>query len=157
MKVTADLQALLAGHAFFAGLDPASVETLAGCGHNVHFPAGARILREGDPADEFYVLRRGRVAVQIAVPGRGPLVVETLGPGELLGVSWLFPPHRWAFDAEALEPTGAVALDAACLRGKCDADPALGYELFKRFARLMRDRLQATRLQLVDMYGTAAG
>ena len=93
------------------------------------------------------------MSVEIATPQGTPIVVETLGAGELLGVSWLFPPHRWAFDAVAQERTSATALDAACLRGKCDDDPVLGYALFKRFALLMRDRLQASRLQMLDVYG----
>jgi CRP-like cAMP-binding protein len=145
---------LLAEHPFFAGLEPADLDLLAGCGHNVHFRSGQRILAEGDPADVFYVVRSGRACLEISVPGRTPLVIQTVGPGELLGVSWLFAPHRWAFDATALAETTAVALDAACLRGKCDADPRLGYALMSRFAQLLRDRLQATRLQLLDVYGT---
>lgn len=144
---------LLAEHPFFAGLEPADIDLLAGCGTNVHFRAGQRIMVEGDPADVFYVLRSGRVSIEIGVPGRAPLVIDTVVAGEILGVSWLFAPHRWSFDATALDETSAVAVDGACLRGKCDADPRLGYLLMSRFARLLRDRLQATRLQLLDVYG----
>ena len=147
---------LLGEHPFFAGLPPDTLELIAGCGHNVHFAEDSRIISESDPADIFYVLRRGKVAIEIDTPRRGPLVIETIGPGDLLGVSWLLPPYRWTFDARAVEPTGAIAIDAACLRGKCDDDPVLGYEMFKRFAGLVRDRLQATRLQLVDVYGNNA-
>ncbi|MDH4144204.1 MAG: cyclic nucleotide-binding domain-containing protein [Acidimicrobiia bacterium] len=145
---------LLAEHPFFAELEPADLDLLAGCGANVHFRAGERILVEGEPADVFYVLRSGRVSLEIGVPGRAPLVIDTVGAGEILGVSWLVAPHRWAFDAIALGETSAVALDAACLRGKCDADPRLGYALMSRFARLLRDRLQSTRFQLLDVYGS---
>ena len=147
---------LLGDHPFFVGLPPDTLEMIAGCGHNVHFAEDSRIISESDPADIFYVLRRGKVAIEIDTPRRGPLVIETIGPGDLLGVSWLLPPYRWTFDARAVEPTGAIAIDAACLRGKCDADPVLGYEMFKRFAGVVRDRLQATRLQLVDVYGSDA-
>ncbi len=147
---------LLGEHPFFAGLPPDTLELIAGCGHNVHFAEDSRIISESDPADIFYVLRRGKVAIEIDTPRRGPLVIETIGPGDLLGVSWLLPPYRWTFDARAVEPTGAIAIDAACLRGKCDDDPVLGYEMFKRFAGVVRDRLQATRLQLVDVYGSDA-
>jgi CRP/FNR family transcriptional regulator, cyclic AMP receptor protein len=143
---------LLAEHPFFAGLDPADVDLLAGCGANVRFAAGSRILAEGEPADLFYVLRSGRAALEVSVPGRKPLVIETLGPGEILGVSWLFAPYRWAFDATALDDVSAVGLDAACLRAKCDEDTRLGYVLMSRFAVLLRDRLQAARLQLLDVY-----
>ncbi len=100
------------------------------------------------------MLRRGKVAIEIDTPRKGPLVIETIGAGDILGVSWLLPPYRWAFDARAVEPTGAIALDAHCLRGKCDGDPVLGYELFKRFAGLIRDRLTATRLRALDLYGS---
>ena len=95
------------------------------------------------------------VALEVFTPTRGPVVIETLGPGEVLGWSWLFPPYRWHFDAQAVEPVRAVALDGGCLRGKCEEDPRLGYELTRRFAAIMMDRLQATRLRLLDVYCNA--
>ncbi len=147
---------LLAEHPLFDGLSNNWLELVAGCGQNVHFKENAPIISENGPADLFYVIRRGRVAIELATPRRGPLTIETLGPGEVLGVSWLLPPYRWGYDARSVQPTSAVAIDAACLRGKCDDEPALGYEMFKRFAGLVRDRLQATRLQLVDLYGNDA-
>jgi len=146
----------LSEHAFFDGLPGDTLELISGCGWNVHFDSNARIISENAPADTFYVLRTGKVAIEINTPHRGSVVIETIGPGDLLGVSWLLPPYRWTFDSRAVEPTSAIAIDAACLRGKCDDDPALGYELFKRFAGLVRDRLQATRLQLLDLYGDDA-
>ena len=153
MKSIADL---LHDHPFFSGLSESTLELVSGCGVNEHFADDAEIIGENEPADTFYVIRKGRVAVEIETPRRGPLVIDTVGPGDILGVSWLLPPYRWTFGARAIEPTDAVALDAACLRGKCDDDPALGYEMFKRFAGLVRDRLQATRLQLADLYGNSA-
>ena len=153
MKSISDL---LAEHKFFEGMTPEALELIAGCGTNVHFKADTPIISEDQPADVFYVLRTGRVALEVATPRRGPLVIETVGPGEILGVSWLLPPYRWTFDGRAMTATSAVALDAACLRQKCDDDPALGYEMYKRFAGLVRDRLLATRLQLVDFYGNDA-
>ncbi len=89
----------------------------------------------------------------MAAPGRPPLVLQTVGAGDILGWSWLIPPYHWMFDAVALEPTRTIALDGRCLRGKCEADRVLGYELLKRFAHIMEQRLQATRLQLLDLYG----
>lgn len=154
MKTIGDL---LADHPFFGGLPSDAIDLIAGCGRNVHFEADAQIIVESEPADVFYVLRSGKVALEVNAPRGGPLVIETIGPGEILGVSWLVEPYRWTFDARAVEPVSAVELDAACLRDKCDADPVLGYELLKRFARLMRVRLQATRLQLMDLYGNHAG
>jgi CRP/FNR family transcriptional regulator, cyclic AMP receptor protein len=88
------------------------------------------------------------------VPGRGPITVETIGPGEILGWSWLFPPYRWHFDGRAVEGTRAIAFDAKCLRLKCEEDHDLGYELVKQFAHVMMERLQATRLRMLDVYGT---
>ena len=93
------------------------------------------------------------MALQVFVPGRGPITLDTLGAGEVLGWSWLFPPYRWHFDAQTVEQTRAIAFNGECLRTKCDADPHLGYALMQRFAHIMMQRLQATRLQLLDMYG----
>jgi hypothetical protein len=93
--------------------------------------------------------------VEVIAPQRGAITIETVGDGELLGWSWLIPPFQWHFDARALNLTRAIALDARCLRGKCDADPALGYELLKRFSQVMEQRLEATRLQLLDLYVNA--
>ena len=151
MKSISDL---LHEHALFAGLDEPTLELIAGCGTNVHFRPDQPILRANDPADVFYVLRNGRVAVEVDTPRGGPIMVETLGAGEVLGVSWLLPPHRWTFDARAIDDSSAISIDAACLRGKCDDDPALGYALFTRFAGLIHSRLQAARLQLLDVYGS---
>ena len=147
------IEQLLAGHPFFSGLPQPDVSFIAGCGRNVVFQAGAYIFREGEPADQFYILRHGRVALEIFAPERGPIVVETVDEGEVLGWSWLFPPYRWSFDARAIDLTRAVALDGACLREKCDDDPRLGYELTRRFVPILVGRLEATRIRLLDLYG----
>jgi CRP-like cAMP-binding protein len=148
---------LIAGVGAFAGLDRPYLELIAGCGSTTGFDAGTYLFREGDPADNFFIVRRGRIALEVFAPGRGQTIVATLGPGELVGWSWLFPPYRWHFDGRAVERVRALAFDAACLRGKCDADHTLGYELMQRFASSMLARLQATRLQLLDVYGSTAG
>lgn len=156
---TTTIRDLLADHRFFAGLPPADLDLIAGCGVNVAFRAGAMVAREGDPADRFFVVREGHGAIEVHAPGRGALVVATAGPGDVIGWSWLFPPHQWRFDVRAVTDVRAVALDGACLRGKADEDPALGYRLMERFARILVSRLESTRLQLADLYGTgeAAG
>jgi len=141
----------------FAGLSPAQRELIAGCGSNRVFEAGEHLAREGDAADAFFVIRHGRVALELAASAKGALMISTLGEGAVVGWSWLFPPHRWSFDARALEQVRAVAFDGACLRGKCDADHELGYVLMRRFAAVMLERLQATRLQLLDVYGGPDG
>jgi CRP-like cAMP-binding protein len=134
-------------------LAPEHRDTLAGCARHRVFEPGERIMRAGEPADAFYVVRHGSVALEIVVPQRGPVVVQTLHDGELLGWSWLVPPYRTAFDARSLGTTRAIAFDAACLRGKCDADPALGYDLLKLLSGVFVERLQDTRLRLLDLYG----
>jgi len=151
------LEPLLRGHRFFAGLEPAHLSLLAGCAANEVFPADSFLFREGEPAQTFYLIREGKVALEIAAPGRGALVVQTLGEGEVAGFSWLIEPHRWEFDGRAVDRVRAVRMDGSCLRGKCEDDPRLGYELMRRFAGLTTERLQATRLQLLDVYGHARG
>jgi CRP-like cAMP-binding protein len=147
------LDELIADSPTFAGLAPRHLALIAGCGHNERFDAGAPLFTEGDPADRFFLIRTGAVAVEIAAPGRGALVLETLHDGEVAGWSWLFPPHRWQFSGRAAVPTSVIAFDGTCLRGKCDADHELGYQLMRRFASALVERLQATRLQLLDVYG----
>jgi CRP-like cAMP-binding protein len=148
------LEPIIAAHGFFRELDPKYIAIITGCGKSVRFRAGEIVFSEGDPADAFYLLRSGRVALEIDVPGRGARMVQTMEEGDVLGWSWLFPPYRWAFTARTIEPVRAIAMDARCLRDKCEADPRMGYELMKRFAGVMMERLQATRLQLLDVYGT---
>jgi CRP/FNR family transcriptional regulator, cyclic AMP receptor protein len=147
------IESLLAEVPVFGGLDARDLKTVAGCGRNVRLDAGQRLFREGESADTFYVVRHGSVAVETFVPAGGPVMIETIEAGEVIGWSWLFPPYRWHFDARALTTVRATAFDGACLRGKCDADPALGYALMSRFAQVLIERLQWTRLRLLDLYG----
>jgi len=149
------LEPLLRGHKFFAGLADEHLALLTGCASNVVFPAGTFLFKEGEPASAFFLIRDGAVALEIAGPGRGALVVQTLGAGDVAGFSWLIEPHRWEFDGRAVERVRVVQMNGACLRGKCDEDLVLGYELMRRFAALATSRLQATRLQLLDVYGHA--
>ena len=150
------LESMLAAHPFFADLDPEHLKLLAGCAKNVAFKPGEFILREGGKADEFYVIRHGKVGVEVYSPTKGPITIETLGEGDLLGWSWLVEPYEWHFDARATDVVRAVAIDGKCVRQKCEKDRALGYDLMKRFSSIIAHRLQATRLQLLDMYGTGA-
>ena len=143
------LRGTLAEHSFLSGLEDRHLDQLVGCASNVRFDAGHFILREGDEADQFYLLRHGKVALEVTAPGRGPIIILTLGEGEVLGWSWLVPPYRWRFDARAVEPTRAVVLDGKCLRTKSEEDHDLGYELLKRFAHIIEKRLAATRMQLL--------
>jgi len=148
-----NLTPILSSLSFFAGLKPRHLQDLVGCAANVRFAAGELLFRTGEEANQFYLVRSGRVQLEIHAAARQPLVVETVTAGEILGWSWLIPPYHWRFDACATEATRAIALDGKCMRGKCESDHDLGYELLKRFAHAVDDRLQATRLQLLDVYG----
>ncbi len=151
-----DMRDVVGDHELFRGLSPAHLELLAGCADNVAFAPGDAIFREGDPADHFYLIRHGHVALEMPIPARGALVIETMAAGDVLGWSWLVPPYRCHFDAEAREATAAVRFDAACMRGKFDSDHDLGYELATRFVPIIVDRLQATRVRLLDLYGDSS-
>jgi len=155
--MTTSLAELVSAHPLLAGLPGDAVTNVAGCAQNVSFGPGDLLLAEGDPADTLYLLRRGRVAIEGHSPERGPIVIETLGPGAAVGWSWLVPPYRWHFDARAVDAVGAVAIDGACLREKAETDPLLGYELMKRVAAVLLERLQMTRIRLLDLYGTGSG
>jgi len=150
------LERIIRDHPFFAGLGEEFRKLVCGCARNVRFEAGQFLFREGEPANEFFLLRHGRVALEITVPGRGAMTFQTVGEGEIVGVSWLIPPYRWTNDARALGLTHAIGMDATCLRRKCEADHDLGYEMMKRFVPVLVQRLQATRLQVLDVYGTPA-
>ncbi len=150
------LEGVLKDHPFFSDLAPEFLRTIAGCASNVRFKAGAKIFTEGEEASHFYLIRAGKIAVEVFAPGQRALTIQTLDAGEVLGWSWLFAPHRWDFDARAVQDIRAIALDGKCLRNKCEQDHDLGYELMKRFSAVMVTRLQATHLQLLDVYGGAA-
>jgi CRP-like cAMP-binding protein len=147
------LEPIVREQPFFHGLEDRHIDLIAGCARNVRFDAGSILFHEGDPADHFYLIREGLVAVQTVVPHNGLTTLQTVGGGEVLGWSWLLSPHRWHFDARAQQPTRAIAFDGKCLRAKCDDDHDLGYAIYTRFTRIVAARLEATRLQLLDMYG----
>lgn len=146
------IESLLAESEFFKGLDPRFLRMITGCASQAQFAAGELIFREGDESSRFYVLRTGKVALVINVPGRGPVIIQTLQGGDLLSWSWIVAPYKKYFDARAVELTRAIAFDGDCVRRRCDDDPQLGYELFKRVAAVTGQRLHATRLQLLDLY-----
>lgn len=148
-----NLRGVLAEHPLFHDIEPRYLDVLAGCAANVVFQPGTFLFRHGDDADRCFLIRGGRVALEIARPAQPALTLQTAGSGEVLGWSWLIPPYRWLVDARAVELTRSLTLDAKCLRGKCEADPELGYRLLQRFAHVMEQQLVATQLQLVDVYG----
>ncbi|GAA4475509.1 Crp/Fnr family transcriptional regulator [Phytohabitans houttuyneae] len=149
-------RALLADHPFLDGLAPSSLDRLAAWAHPVYRNRGHRLFTAGRPAERFWLIRSGRVALDLQTLGRGDVVIETLEPGAVLGWSWLFPPRQWQFGAVVAEPIRAVELNAAGVRHLMADDPGLGYELTRRFMAVMLDRLQAARTRLLDLYGYAA-
>jgi len=146
------LQQILAEHPFFNGMEERLLQILAGCASNVRFDQGDVIFREGEEADKFYLIRNGRVALQVISDHRGPLTISTLDGGDILGWSWLSPPYHYKFTARTVAATRVISLDGKCLREKAQKDDQLGYELLKRFVPIIEDRLQATRMQLLDVY-----
>jgi CRP-like cAMP-binding protein len=146
------LQVNLSAHPFFVDLPAHQLDIVAGCASNVRFEAGKFIFREGEEADRFYLIHEGKVALQICSDRRGPLTILTLGEDDILGWSWLFPPYRWKFSARTIDPTRAFAIDGQSLRGAAEQDPALGFELLKRIAHVVEARVEAMRLQLLNVY-----
>jgi CRP-like cAMP-binding protein len=125
---------------------------LVSCAANLRFSAGTLLLKEGDPEDRFFLIRHGRVSLEVDVPGRGPFQLESLEPGDVLGWSWLFAPHRSHLDARAVEPVVAIVFDGRCLREKMERDHDLGYGLAKLLLYQLYQRLNRVRLQRLDVY-----
>lgn len=147
----------LAGHSFVRGMPERHVDRLAVVARYEDVPAGHRFFEEGARADRFWLIQAGRVSLDLHIPGRGTVLVETLGRGTVLGWSWLFPPYQWRFGALAAEPVRAIMLDARAVRAMCAEDPDFGYELTRRFTAVMLDRLQNTRIRLLDLYAAPLG
>lgn len=147
------LERIVLAHPFFAGLEAELGPLVSGCARNHRFVAGQYLAHEGDAADEFFLIRHGKVALELLPPGQPPVVFATEGEGDIVGTSWLVPPYRWRFDARAVEMTRAIGIDGKCLRDKCEADPQLGYAMMKRIAPILVRRLDETRLQVLDVYG----
>jgi len=147
------LDSIIGEHPLFASFAPEHLALIAGCGRNARFRAGQFLCRAGMPAEHFFLIRRGCVALELEIPGRGPFRFSTVSAGDVVGWSWLIPPFLWQFDVRVLEDVSAIQFDGACLRGKCDADPVLGYALMKAFAGVLVTRFTETRLQLIDVYG----
>ncbi len=143
---------LLREHPFFQGLTPQHLHMISNCAAEDSFEAGTYIFREGEHAERFYALTQGKVALEAHAAPRGPVTIETIEAGEALGWSWFFPPYRWQFSARAIEPTKAIILDGVCLRTKCQEDTEFGYAFLQRLVQIVVHRLQATRLQLLDIY-----
>ena len=146
IEVTAEA---LAGHPFLHGMPHAHLAVLADTAKDVTFPARHRLFEDGGRATSFWLIQSGHVALDLNVPGQGRMKIDTIGMGELLGWSWLFPPYRWAFGAVTVSPVEAFELDGRMVRACCQDDPVLGHDLTQRLARVLAKRLQATRVRLI--------
>jgi CRP/FNR family cyclic AMP-dependent transcriptional regulator len=147
------LESRLAEHPFFQGLVPRHLHLIAHGASEDTFREQGYIFSEGEKAGKFYAIYKGKVALEAFAAQRGPITIETLAGGEVLGWSWLFPPYRWRFSARVVEPTQVLVMDGVYLRDQAEEDHDFGYELEKRMAQVVVQRLQATRLHLLDVYG----
>jgi CRP/FNR family transcriptional regulator, cyclic AMP receptor protein len=143
----------LGTHPFLHGMSPDQLGVLAEAARDVRFPARHRLFEDGGSAARFWLIRSGHVLLDLHVPGEGPVIIETIGMGELVGWSWLFPPYQWAFGAVAATDVEVFEFDAPAVRKLCAADPGLGYEFSQRVARVLAKRLQATRITLIARSG----
>lgn len=145
-----DIASVLSESAFFGELKQDDIGFLAEQGRERELDEGALLFEHGQPADRFYLLRRGEVVVEVPAIQGPALVVQTLGPDEVLGWSWLIPPYRWSFQARAVESVAVLEFDGSAVRDRCERDPAFGYEVLKRFSSLMSERLDAARRKMMD-------
>ena len=147
------IKSFISKHPIFKGLSKGYLELILASSSEVRFDPGEMIFREGETANRFYIILQGRVAIEaLMAPERDPIIVLNIGENEVLGWSWLFPPHRWHFDARALTLTKAISIDGAKIRKQCEDDHDLGYELMKRFAKIIEQRLRSLRSQNPNMY-----
>jgi CRP/FNR family cyclic AMP-dependent transcriptional regulator len=147
-----EFERILSEHPLLQGLSPGQIHMLAGCASEARFDAGDFIYREGQEANTCYFIRSGMVAVQINAGQPGPVTVETVSEGGIVGWSWIVPPYRSHFDTRAMEATSAIVIDTRCFREKMAQDHDLGYEFLKRFVQVVVHRLRAARIQLLDIY-----
>jgi CRP/FNR family transcriptional regulator, cyclic AMP receptor protein len=149
---TEPLAARAALHPFLAGMNRTQLALLTDCAMATQFKTGQTILREGEFANRFYLIETGKVLLESVSSSGEPLVIETIGAGDLLGWSWMFPPYTWQFTARVVEPTTAIFFYGTILREFCEKDHSLGYQLLKRMSAVMVKRLQAARRQMVDFH-----
>ena len=149
--MSAPRQSILGAHPFLHGLPGQHVTLLAAHARSVKLPDKHRLFEEGGTADRFWLIQAGQVALDSTVPGRSRVIIEYLGRGDVVGLSWLFPPFRWGFGAIATQPLQAFELDGKAIRAEFEQDPAFGHEMTERFLRVTLHRLQATRGRLLDV------
>lgn len=146
------LTAVLKNHPFFRGFSPELIEKLVPYASVINFPPGKMIFNEGEEANHFYLILTGSVILEVFIPNYGPVTIERIEAGDVLGWSWLYAPHRWHFNARASEETRAILLNGKTLRESIEEDLELGFNLLKRMTRVVEHRLQSTRLKLIEFY-----
>jgi CRP/FNR family transcriptional regulator, cyclic AMP receptor protein len=154
--VTGVAPSVLTGHAFLRVMSGEHVARLAEAAAEVSVPAGHRFFEEGGEAGQFWLIRTGHVALDLHIPGRARLIVETVGGGGLVGLSWLSPPRQWQFGAEAVQPTAAFVLNGEAVRALCDSYPVLGYQITRQLMDVAATRLHATRIRMLDLYSVSS-
>lgn len=145
-----DLTDYISGHRFFEGMAEKHLALIAGCAHEVNYKAGEFLCREGDQADYFYLIIKGRVALETHTPPLGTVRILTRGEGDVVGIDWLFAPYKRSFDLRAINAVQTLNIDGRCLRGECVTDHELGYQLMDRFSQSLAKLLKETRLQLLE-------
>ncbi|HET7314281.1 cyclic nucleotide-binding domain-containing protein [Salinisphaera sp.] len=145
----------LAERDFFIGLDPSFLSFLAGCATPLALDTEDILFRHDHRAQQFYFIRRGAISIEVAAISGPALEMQHLGPGEVVGWSWLIPPYRWHFQARALEDSDVLVFDGDAILARCESDPKFGYELFKRFSALMSRRLSSARQKMMEEWHPA--
>jgi CRP/FNR family cyclic AMP-dependent transcriptional regulator len=149
--MTAPSSSLLATHPFLHGLPGPHIRLLTAHARIIRLPDRHRLFEEGGTADKFWLIEAGRVALDTFVPGDGRVIIQHVGRGDVVGLSWLYPPYRWGFGAVTAQPLQAFEFDARAVRAECASDPAFGYEITSRFLQATLHRLQTTRSRLLDV------
>jgi CRP-like cAMP-binding protein len=142
----------LSTHPFFSGMDESFLKFLTDCAAELSIKKGDLLFRQGKPADTFYLLREGQISIQVPALVGPNLEIQHLGDDQLLGWSWLIPPYRWNFLARAETDSNLLKFDGKAILTRCEEDPRFGYELYKRFAALMSERLDAARQRMMDQW-----
>jgi CRP/FNR family transcriptional regulator, cyclic AMP receptor protein len=151
--MTEQIETILAAHPFFKGLSTDHIKTIAEGSRRVSYNVGEFLMREDEPGACFFLILHGKVALEVYTPERGPVIVSTLVENDVLGYCWLIPPYQCRFDLRAVELTRAICVDGNRLRKICDENHQIGYELLKRTTQMMSGLIEATRVQLLDVYG----
>jgi CRP/FNR family transcriptional regulator, cyclic AMP receptor protein len=148
-----DLPLQVSEHPFFEGMEPQLIREASHLATEHRFETGETIIRDGDAAEWFYLVFQGKVALEVATPEKPHLIIQTVGPGEVLGWSWLVPPYVWHFEARALKPTRVLAIRGAEFRKVLAAHPERGYQFLLRLLPIIAQRLENTQIQLLDIHG----